>query len=235
MMAFLLTLALGQDLTCPAEAVAHARAAAARADALDLAGAADAYLTAAGLGCASADIAARYLRALIAAREAYREGGSTESLAPVREAVELLDARGAQLPGPTQIVRAVLLAAAAAAQSEREEMALFIEHAISLEALQLAAGQPGAPGVTAHEIAGDLWLQVHRYDDARRAYTRAAERLGTRPRMTLGLARVAVRLKDTDAACAEYRMLAAWWGSRTGDTPEILETRTYLAQPECAR
>ena len=50
----------------------------------------------------------------------------------------------------------------------------------------------GAPIVSAYEVAGDLWLQVHRFDDARRAYVTAAEQVGSTRRVTLGLARTAV-------------------------------------------
>jgi hypothetical protein len=233
MISLLVALTLAQDVSCSGEAAMHAMAASARAEAFDLAGATDAYVTAADLGCADADAAAHYLRGLIAAREAYRQGGSAESLEPVKKAAAVLEARAAARPGRAEIARVVLLAAAAASQSERDEMALLIEHAVSLEALQLAAGQPGAPGVTAHEVGGDLWLQVHRYDEARQFYRRAAERLGATPRIRLGLARTAARLKDTVAACAEYRALVMW-GSRADDTPEIVEARAYLEESGCA-
>ena len=142
---------------------------------------------------AQPDVAAIYVKGLEAAREAYSQGGSDESLAPVREAMAALDriARGA--PGPAEIARLVLAAAAAAAQSERDEMGAFLTHATEMEELQLAAGQPGAPDVTALEAAGDLWLQVHRYDEARRAYERAASILGTTERIKAGLERLPPR------------------------------------------
>ena len=143
------------------------------------------------------DIAAVYARGWDAARAAYAQGGSAESLQPVRDAIAALDRGGANVPGPAQIARLVLLAAAAAAQSERDEMAIFLDQAVRLEALQLAAGQPGAPGMTAHEAAGDLWLQVHRFDDAREAYERAAAVLGMTPRIARALADVNARQKRT--------------------------------------
>ena len=183
-------------------------------------------------GCTQGEVAAVYVRGWGAARDAYAAGGSPVSLAPVTEAIARLDmlATGA---GPAQIAAAVLRAAAAAAQSERDEMAVLIEHAIGLEALQLAANQPGAPVLTAHEAAGDLWLQVHRYEEARRAYERAAARLGATPRVTLGLARAAVRLKDQRTACAEYRALSEWWGAGEPAPAEVDEARGYLRQVRC--
>ena len=44
----------------------------------------------------------------------------------------------------------------------------------------------GAPFGAAHEVAGELWLQVHRYEDARRFFARAVERQGKTPRLALG-------------------------------------------------
>ena len=211
--AILLAAVLAQTSPCAGDARATAREAAERAQALDLAGAVQLYATAAAAGCPDAEVAAIYLRGLADAIDAYRSGGSEDALRPVKTAVAALEGRGASRPGQAQIARFVLLAASAAAQSERDEMALLIDHAIRLESLQFAAGQPGAPGVTAHEIAGDLWLQVHRYEEARDAYRRAENRLGRRIRSMLGLARTAARMKDTAEACRAYADFLARWGS----------------------
>jgi hypothetical protein len=130
-----------------------------------------------------------YLQGLAAAAEAYKQGGSPESLVPVNEAIAALGMIARGRPGSAEIARLVLLAAAAAAQSERDEMGVYLVHATDMEVLQLNAGQPGAPGLSALEAAGDLWLQVHRYDDAKRAYERAAALLGMTPRIKAGLER----------------------------------------------
>ena len=132
-----------------------------------------------------------YVRGWEAAQAAARVGGSRESLAPVREAIATLERMAAGAHGPAEIARYVLTAAADAAQDERDEMAIFIEHAVTLERMQLDAHQPGAPAITAHEAAGDLWLQVHRYEDAQRAYEHAKSVIGSTPRIESGLARVA--------------------------------------------
>jgi hypothetical protein len=127
-----------------------------------------------------------------------------------------------------------LRAVAAASQYERDEMAVYLAEATRIEGLLLAASQPGAPFITAHELAGDLWLQVHRFEDARRAYARAAERVGRTPRVRLGLARVAARLQDPALACQEYRWLLEAWGDRGETPPEIAEARSYVStSPGC--
>jgi hypothetical protein len=112
-------------------------------------------------------------------------------------------------------------------------MALMLEHAVRLEDVQRAASQPPAPVVTAQEAAGDLWLQVHRFEEARAAYLRAEEKDGRSPKVMLGLARVAVRLGEAAPACRAFRDLVRWWGGREGEPREIREAREFLRQPSC--
>lgn len=235
MFPLLLALALAQDLpVCRSQSAPFTASALERGEIFDLAGAADIFFAASGQLCVEAEIAGHYLRGLVAARDAFKQGGSPESLAPVRLAIAALDARASLVPAQVATARTVLLAAAAAAQSERDEMALLLEHAIRLETLQLEAGQELLPIVTAHEVAGDLWLQVHRYEEARAAYQLARARLGSTPRVMLGLARTAVRLGDTPTACEQFGRLIAWWDTRRDRPAEIAEARAFLAQPACA-
>ena len=233
---FVLVVALSlmqQPVGCRDQAAPFLASALERGELFDLPGAADIFFAASGQWCVDAEIAGHYLRGLSAAREAYRQGGSPDSLAPVRLAVAAIDARAHLAPALAATARAVLLAAAAAAQSERDEMSLLIDHAIRLENVQLEAGQQPLPVVTAHEAAGDLWLQVHRYEDAQRAYQQARARVGLMPRVMLGLARSAARLKATPDACDQYRRLIAWWDTRRDQPPEIVEARAFIAQPGC--
>ena len=234
----MLVLALGTALSfmqvpCSPSVTPMVVEARARADELDLAGAAEWFHFAAEAGCADAAIGAWYLRGLVDAREAFRLGGSPESLIPVRQAIASLEVLGKQRPGAAEIARLTLQAAAAAAQSERAEMRLYLESAMTMDSLQRAAGQTGAPGVAAAEAAGDLWLQVHQYEDARRAYTAAEAQVGLTRRVAAGLARVAARLDDAASACANYGKLLARWPSGQAEPPDIAEARNYLARPVC--
>lgn len=136
------------------------------------------------------DVRAVYLRGWDAATDASRVGGPAESLAPVTQAIAELERLAGGAHGPAEIAGYVLRAAADAAQDERDEMALFLVHALDLERAQLDAGQPGAPGISAHEAAGELWLRVRRYDEALRAFERARSVVGTTPFIESGLARV---------------------------------------------
>jgi hypothetical protein len=223
--ALLLTLLL-QQAGCTADAVSALADAGRRARFLDVTGAVT-RLQGTPLACETTRMAFLYLRGLQAAREAYRSGGDGQSLAPVTEAVEELGRYVTTNPR-AELMRVTLMAAAAAAQSERDDMSLLLQHATTLETELLAAGTAGAPGVSAHEAAGDLWLQVHRFESARAAYQEASRVSGLSPRIALGLARVAVQLRDEVDACAAYRTLTSQWSSP--EIPaEIVEARTFLS------
>ena len=232
MIAVVIALALAQSTACSPDAAALVKTATERAAVFDLAGAAQRLQAAVMSGCTDALLPSIYLRGWIAAREAYRAGGSIESLRQVSQSIAMLQDTGGK-SGPPQIAALVLQAAAAAAQSERDELALMIDYAVQLEDRNLSAKLPGLPMITANEAAGDLWLQVHRYDEARRAYSKAAERVGVTPRITLGMARVAARLEALSTACAQYRLLVGSWKGTGPEPPELAEARTFLTNPTC--
>jgi hypothetical protein len=152
---------------------------------------------------------------------------------PVRQAIAWLEIVANGRPGSAEIARLMLQAAAAAAQSERDEMRLYLDTAIRMETLQRAAGLAGAPVIAAAETAGDLWLQVHRYDEARRAYDDASERVGSSLRILAGRARAARGLNDQTAACAGFRALLDAWAKRPAMPVEIVEAREYVVD-SCA-
>jgi len=183
--------------------------------------------------CESAIVAAWYIQGLLDARAAASVGGTAESLAPVRKAITVLEQLGRNGSVPAEIGRLVLHAAAAAAQTERDEMRLYLESASQMEFVQEAAGLAGAPIVGALEMAGVLWLQVDRYVEAQRAYEEAERRYGATHRITLGVARTSARLGDTASACARYRRLLDEWDSSDMKPPEITEAHAHVARPEC--
>jgi hypothetical protein len=155
--------------------------------------------------CARGEVAVLYLRGLIAARDASALGGSAQSLEPVQAAIAGLE-RVASADAQARIAAYVLRAAAAAAQGERDEMALFLTQALQAETVQIAARQTGAPVVSAHEVAGDLWLRLHLYHEARQAFLDAFKQLGPTPRVLLGLARAEARLKGGPGACPDSQI-----------------------------
>lgn len=204
MAVWLLLLAFAQAEDCSGTARTLLAEAVAHSEGLDWAGASDALSKASVLGCTDARIAGLYLDGLAAAKDAYALGGAPASLTVVSAAVAALEPLS-ERHVPARIARLVLLAATAAAQSERDEMSLFLAQALRIEALQLVALQPGAPVVTAHEAAGDLWLRVHRFDEARQAFLEASRVLGPTPRTRLGAARAEARLREGPGACPDAR------------------------------
>ena len=199
-----------------------------RAAEFDLPGAMELLRVTAARGDAGSEVGLIYLRGLVDAREAFEDGGTVAALTPVYGAIETLATLSQGRRGSAEIARLVLQAAAAAAQSERAEMRLYLETAIQMELIQSAAGLPGAPLVSATEIAGDLWLQVDRYEDARQVYDDAADRVGPSLRNMVGSARASRRLKEVLAACTSYGGLLETWGSRPGAPSEIAEAQTYI-------
>lgn len=205
----------------------------AQAQGFDLRGALEVVRTAGD--CDEAAGAAEYLEGLIGATAAIEHGGTVDSLRDVRSAIHALSRRSERGDRRWEAASIALRAVAAASQQERGEMAVYLAEAIRIEGLLLAARLPGAPLITVHELAADLWLQVHQFADARAAYQRAASVVGDTPRILLGLARTADRLKDAATACVEYKSFLTWWDSvpRRTATREIGEARTR-AQALCA-
>jgi hypothetical protein len=197
-----------------------------RATEFDLAGAA-ALLS--GSSDRDAQVASLYMRGLIDAREASHQGGSPDSLKPVRQAIASLEAIAEGRPGGAEVARLMLQAAAAAAQSERDEMRLYLDTALRVETLLRAADLPGAPLVPAAETAGDMWLQVHRYEEARAAYDEASLLYGSTLRTLAGQAQAARGVKDAASACSASRALLDAWGERPGSPAEIVDARAYVA------
>ena len=185
--------------------------------------------------CERARVAVLFVRGLLYALDAFRDGAPAESLRPVNQSVAGLDTIAGGRRSSAEIARLLLRAAAAAAQSERDEMRLYLDAALQMEDLQRAAGEAGAPFLSVPELAGDLWLQVHRYDDARLAYAAAFERVGPTLRVLAGQARAAARLRNEREACARFDALLAAWGPRAALPVEIAEAREYMARCRPAR
>lgn len=220
-------------VVCDATAMAIVAKAGARADAFDLPGALE--LVRAADACDEAAGGAEYLEGILGSAEAVKQGGTMDSLREVRSATNALSRRAEAGDRRWEAASLALRAVAAASQSERGEMAIYLAEATRVEGLLLAAKLPGAPFITAHELAGDLWLQIHQFEDARAAYEKAAALVGRTGRVRIGLARAADRLQQTAAACAEYRSFLGWWESaKRPTTPaEITEARSRLSALGC--
>ena len=231
MLALLLGVLLASQGQCLPASTARLSQASILASRFDIAGAASLLRDA--VDCDDAKVNALYLQGLLDARAAARVGGTAESLAPLRKTIAALEVMAGSQIGPAEIARLTLQAAAAASQTERDEMRLYLESAARMETLQASIGQRRVLVVPTMSVAGDLWLQVDGYAEARDAYQESVKYHGVSNATSYGLGKASSRLGDTSGACSAYRLLLGRWGSAVVEPLEILEARTYLTQVDC--
>jgi hypothetical protein len=156
-----------------------------------------------------------------AARALAPKGGAVELLGPVNVRLKELDA----MPNTSaRYAEVAIRAAVSAAQEERDEMQLFLDHARDLSRQMALAGSPAQFPLPIDELDGELLFEVDRFAEARDAYLRATETAPT-PNAWVGLARVSDKLGDRVAACGAYSRVS----STAGLPPTVeLEISLYL-------
>jgi len=160
----------------------------------------------------------------IAARALAPKGGALELLGPVNLRLRALDG----LPGtPARYAEVAIRAAVSAAQEERDEMEVFLVHARDLSDTMALIGAPAQWPLPIDEMAGELWLEVDRYKEARDAYQRAVKVKPT-ANAYVGLARANDRLGDLVAACAAYTQ-----ASSTPGLPSSVEIEISMYSLKC--
>lgn len=232
-MTWMLALALSvPSQTAPERCAAEARrvlaemaAATARGDVVEtarLAAAGDA----ADSGCADLRLASWSWHGWSAAATAADRGGTPESLAPVRAAIDAVTALGP----PRSVagyVAALLRAASAAAQDERDEMLVWIDEARAISTRLALTGQAPAVPLAIDRAEGELWHGVDDYELAEVAFTRALAVAET-PAAWRGLARARDRRGNHVGACEAYRRVAAGLAGEATPGPLAAEARGYL-------
>lgn len=161
----------------------------------------------AGSGPAACDkvLLARFaLAAWVEARKVAAGGGARDLLAPTESALsELRAATSRDLALESEYAQAAVRAAIAAAQDERDEMSLWLTHARDLSERLIARGRRAVWPRSFNVMAGELWFEVDRYEDARLAFERAVQATPT-PLAQVGLAAALARLGRMDDACRLY-------------------------------
>ena len=123
-----------------------------------------------------------------------------EALGPVNLRLRELD----QVTSPAaRYAETAIRAAVSAAQEERDEMALLLEHARSLSDQMSGSREPAQWPLPIDELEGELWFEVDRFVESRDAYARATK-LKPTPNGWIGLARASARLDDIATACRAY-------------------------------
>ena len=149
---------------------------------------------------AESDVQRIALEGWRAARALAPKGGALELLGPVNASLKQLDA----IPNTSaRYAEVAIRAAVSAAQEERDEMALFLEHARALSQQMAIAGRAPQSPLPIDELEGELWFEVDRFPEARAAFERATKNAPT-PNGWIGLARSADKLGDLVEACRAY-------------------------------
>ena len=132
-------------------------------------------------------------------------GGDRKLLGPVNKVVEELESLK---PGPlaleAEYAQTAVRAAVSAAQDERPELELFLTHARDLAERLAQRGRRASWPRPFNLLAGELWLEVDRYEEARQAYERAAS-VDPSPLALVGLAESLARLDRRAESCRAVR------------------------------
>ena len=159
-----------------------------------------------------------------AARALAPKGGAVDLLGPVNVRLKELDG----MPNTSaRYAEVAIRAAVSAAQEERDEMQLFLDHAGDLAKQMALAGTPARFPLPIDELAGELWLEVDRFEESRDAYRRATE-IAPTPNAWIGLARASDKLGDLVAACAAYTRVTG-----TPGLPPTVELEVSLYLLKC--
>lgn len=151
--------------------------------------------------CAALNLARLSLLAYHEARAVAALGGPVERQGPVRRALASLnDLRGGSLDLEVEYADTAIRAAIAAAQDERPEMELLLTHARDLAERLSDRSRRAVWPRPFNLLAGELWLEVDRFEEARAAFERAVK-ADAGPVAIVGLARALARLGRHEEAC----------------------------------
>ncbi|MFN7979936.1 MAG: hypothetical protein U0P30_17525 [Vicinamibacterales bacterium] len=173
--------------------------------------------------CPAVAVAAWSLRGWSAAQAAATRGGTPESLADTTAALATLEmlGRGVSEAG---YASALLHAAAAAAQSERDELQLWLDQARDVSRrIALGGAVPRWPRPI-DRAEGELWQRVDDFELAERAFM-AAVKGDDSAASFAGLARARDRRGNRAGACEAYRAVTT---RAALTTPVGIEARGYL-------
>lgn len=176
--------------------------------------------------CALLRIAAWASHGWTAAAAAADRGGAPAALEPVVEAIEILSRLGSPRSEAAYAV-ALLRAASAAAQDERDEMLVWLDEARAVATrLALTGAAPVWP-LPIDLAEGELWHGVDDYELAEAAFTRGLAAYDS-PLAWRGLARARDRRANRSGACDAYRRVQQALAAATPPGPLAVEAHGYL-------
>jgi tetratricopeptide (TPR) repeat protein len=144
-------------------------------------------------------------------------------------AAEALAARLAEDGGTEALVMALELEGLALLAREKPDEAVArLTEAAELEATMPPPSGPPEPPKPAHELLGEVLLDLGRPAEAADAFAAALRRTPRRAASLLGAARAARQLGDERTARRHYRELTAIWSAADDGHPGLAEARSFL-------
>jgi tetratricopeptide (TPR) repeat protein len=159
--------------------------------------------------CDRIRLALSALRAWFEARRVASQGGAVALLGPVNQRLaELRAIDTPELSLENEYANLAIRAAIAAAQDERPEMSLLLEQARDVTERLVERGRRPLWPRPFNLLAGELWFEVDRYQEAATAYERATRADGS-PAAFAGLGRSLDALGRHVEACRAYKQVGA--------------------------
>jgi tetratricopeptide (TPR) repeat protein len=138
-------------------------------------------------------------------------------------------------PGQRPLAQKVLTIQAKEAQAVAEqgggnpEKAIaMMNEAVAIEDSIYALSQPPSPPIPAHELYGEMLMEMNRPAEAGKQFAAALERTPGRPKAIYGLAESAQVRGDKQTAAREYAKLLRVWKNADPNLPEIASAKRFL-------
>ena len=117
----------------------------------------------------------------------------------------------------------------AQAAGDREGAITKINEAIEIEDSIYALSQPPYPIIPAHELFGNMLMEMKRPADAMKHFAETLRRTPGRAKAVYGIARAAETLSDKQTAIKRYTELLELWKHADKDRPELAIARRFLS------
>ena len=142
-------------------------------------------------------------------------------------------------PGQQPLVQKILdlqakeaQAAAAEATGDQEKTIALMDDAVAIEDSIYALSQPPYPAIPAHELYGDMLMEINLPAAAEKQFALALQRTPGRPMAIYGLAQCAQAQGDRQRAAKQYAKFLRVWKNADQDLPAISVARRFLEQTQ---
>jgi len=171
------------------------------------------------------------MKSQLEALAAAKRGDAGAAKAAVERLLALSNEPG-QHPFASQIITLQAKEAeaiAAQAAGDREGAIAKMNEAIAIEDSIYALSQPPYPIIPAHELFGDMLLEMKRPADAMKHFAETLKRTPGRAKAIYGIALAAETLGDKQIAIKRYTEFLELWKLADKDRPEITAARRFLS------